>query len=294
VSLLVSFTLTPMLSARWIKPAPGGDGDRRGATSKESAAFAAIDRRYSRWLSWALGHRGLVAGLAVLVLLSSVPLLVVAKKNFLPNDDQSQFEVGLRAPEGTSLESTELIANRIAAQVRALPEVDYTLVTVADDPAQTQNAGTIYVRLKPLSARARDQFTVMNGVRDQVLPRFAAAQLRTGVRPVATIGGGGNQNADIQFTINGPDLDKLQHFADAVAAEARKTPGVVDVDTSLNVGKPEISVRIDRLKAADLGVQVADAAEALRLLVGGDQVTTYNEGGEQYEVHVRALGAQRA
>ena len=107
---------------------------------------------------------------------------------------------------------------------------------------------------------------------------------------MATIGGGGNQNAEIQFTINGPDLGKLEQFANAIADAARKEHGVVDVDTSLNVGKPELSVKLDRLKAADLGVQVSDAAEALRLLVGGDQVTTYNEGGEQYEVHVRARG----
>ena len=74
---------------------------------------------------------------------------------------------------------------------------------------------------------------------------------------------------------------------------AKKEPGVVDVDTSLNVGKPELSVQLDRMKAADLGVQISDAAEALRLLVGGDQVTTYNEGGEQYEVHVRAVQGDR-
>ena len=128
----------------------------------------------------------------------------------------------------------------------------------------------------------------MNDVRANVLPELGASNLRTGVRPVATIGGGGNQNAEIQFTINGPDLKALERFAGAVAAAAKKEPGVVDVDTSLNVGKPELSVSLDRLKAADLGVQVSDAAEALRLLVGGDQVTTYNEGGEQYEVHVRA------
>ncbi len=73
----------------------------------------------------------------------------------------------------------------------------------------------------------------------------------------------------------------------------KKLPGVVDVDTSLNTGKPELSVQIDRPKAADIGVQIADAAEALRLLVGGDQVTTYNEGGEQYEVHLRARQADR-
>jgi HAE1 family hydrophobic/amphiphilic exporter-1 len=289
VSLLVSFTLTPMLAARWIK----AKNLEKEKSSKEARFFKPIDDGYRRLLSWSLAHRGVIAGLAVLILLSSAPLFMLANKNFLPNDDQSEFEVGLRAPEGTSIDTTELSANRIAARIRALPEVDYTLVTIADDPAQTQNSGTIYVRLKPLDQRSRDQFAVMDDVRATVLPEFAAASLRTGVRPVAIIGGGGNQNAEIQFTINGPDLGKLETFAAAMADAARKQPGVVDVDTSLNVGKPELSVRLDRLKAADLGVQVADAAEALRLLVGGDQVTTYNEGGEQYEVHVRALAPGR-
>jgi hydrophobic/amphiphilic exporter-1 (mainly G- bacteria), HAE1 family len=295
VSLLVSFTLTPMLSARWIKAKDTKrtkDTKERG--SRHSRFFGAIDRGYHRVLSWSLAHRAVVAGAAVLILLASVPLFMFANKNFLPDDDQSEFEVGLRAPEGTSIAATEIIANRIAAGVRQLPEVDYTLVTIADDPAQTQNSGTIYVKLKPLGDRARDQFAIMNDVRANVMPRFASANLRTGVRPVATFGGGGNQNAEIQFTINGPDLGKLEQFASAVAAKARAVEGVVDVDTSLNVGKPEISVHVDRLKAADLGVEIADAAEALRLLVGGDQVTTYNEGGEQYEVHVRALAADRA
>jgi HAE1 family hydrophobic/amphiphilic exporter-1 len=75
--------------------------------------------------------------------------------------------------------------------------------------------------------------------------------------------------------------------------DIKKTPGVVDVDSSLYVGKPELSVRLDRPKASDLGVQIADAAEALRLLVGGDQVTTFNEGSEQYEVHLRARAENR-
>ncbi len=292
VSLLVSFTLTPMLAARWIKMRPRhetADGHEVAEqTSKDSRFFRPLDRGYTAMLQWSLAHRAVIAAIAVLVLLSSVPLFMIANKNFLPNDDQSEFEVGLRAPEGTSLEATDIIANRLATRIRRLPEVAYTLVSVADDPAQTQNSGTVYVRLKPVEARKRDQFAVMNDVRANVLPELAAAHLRTGVRAVATIGGGGNQNSEIQFTINGPDLRALERFANAVADAAKKQPGLVDVDTSLNVGKPELSVNLDRLKAADLGVQISDAAEALRLLVGGDQVTTYNEGGEQYEVHVRA------
>jgi HAE1 family hydrophobic/amphiphilic exporter-1 len=294
VSLLVSFTLTPMLSARWIRMKPRREGSAGGDhDSKDSKFFRPLDRGYASILGWSLAHRGIVAGIAVLVLLSSVPLFKVANKNFLPNDDQSEFEVGLRAPEGTSLEATEIIANRIASKIQKLPEVAYTLVTVADDPARTQNLGTVYVRLTPVNKRSRDQFALMNQVRSEVLPHIEVKNLRTGVRPVATIGGGGTQNADIQFTINGPDLQLLEKYANAIVAAAKKEPGVVDVDTSLNVGKPELSVQLDRLKGADLGVQIADAAEALRLLVGGDQVTTYNEGGEQYEVHVRAIAGDR-
>ena len=305
VSLLVSFTLTPMLASRWLRrkseaPVEDDEADAEGThgapkhTSRDSRFFHPIDRTYTRLLEWALHHRGIVALAALLVLLSSVPLAMLAPKTFMPIDDQSEFEVGIRAPEGTSLEATELIANRVAGQIRArVPEAEYTLVTVADDSAATRNVATVYTRLAPIEARARDQFAIMAEVRDRLMPTFAADKLRTGVRQSASMGGGGAQSAEIQFVINGPDLRVLQEAASKVMAEARTLPGVVDVDTSLNVGKPELAVRLDRAKAADLGVQISDAAEALRLLVGGDQVSTYNESGEQYDVYLRARATDR-
>ena len=106
-------------------------------------------------------------------------------------------------------------------------------------------------------------------------------------------GPGGGAGA-IQYMIQGPDLDQLAGYSEALRAQAAAIPGLVDVDTTLNAGKPELSVEIDRPKASDLGVQVADAAEAIRLLVAGDQVTTYNDGGEQYEVHLRAQEQNRS
>ena len=191
---------------------PRGDGadvTRRAVLQRARSGYTSI-------LRWSLAHRGVIAGIAVLVLLSSVPLFMVANKNFLPNDDQAEFEVGVRAPEGTSLEATEIIANRIASRIQRLAGVSYTLVSVADDPARTQNSGTIYVRLTPVNERDRDQFELMNVVRSEILPAVGVPNLRTGVRPVATIGGGGNQNAEIQFTINGPDLKQLEQYANAV------------------------------------------------------------------------------
>src|SRR5262249_14111771 len=286
-----SFTLTPMLSARWLKVDKHGNDKH---SSKESRIFHAIDLFYTRVLEWAMAHRAIVAGVAVLVLLSSVPLFMAVQKNFMPQDDQAEFEINLRAPEGTSLEATEVIANRIASSVRQrLSEVDYTLVTIGGDPAKTRNLGNIYVRLAPIETRKRDQFALMAIVRNAVLPPLAA-NLRTSVQPVATIGGSGAQSADIQFLINGPDLQQLDRISRQLVERVKTIRGVVDMDTSMNVGKPELSVQVDRPKAADLGVQVGDAAEALRLLVGGDQVTTYNESGEQYEVHLRARSEDRS
>ena len=291
VSLLVSFTLTPMLSARWLR-IDRRDGD--APASKAGGLFHLLDVGYTRLLTWAMDHRAIVSVVAILVLCSSVPLFIIADKNFLPQDDQSEFEINIRAPEDTSLESTEVIANRVARAVRAgVPEVAYTLTTIGGGQSKTRNLAAVYVRLHPIEARTRDQFVLMDSIRQDILPPLTAG-LRTSVQPVAAIGGGGAQNADVQFLISGPDIHELEVLGTKTVAAIKALPGVVDVDSSLNLGKPELAVQIDRLKAADLGVQVSDAAEALRLLVGGDQVTTFNEGSEQYAVRLRARAENRS
>jgi len=298
VSLLVSFTLTPMMCARWLKVKPREEDESHHVRdSKHTAIFGPIDRIYTRMLEWSMAHRWVIATLAVLVLFSSVPIFRVVNVNFTPQDDQSEFDVSLRAPEGTSLEATEVLANRVATAIRELPEVVYTMVTVAGDSAGTLNTASIYVRLQPIDDRERDQFVLMDEVRNNILPKVSPEGVRTGLQAPGIAGGGGGGGGqgqgDVQFVMQGPSLAELERASNTLADRAKSIPGLVDVDTSLRIGKPEISVRLDRPKAADLGVQVSDAAEALRLLVGGDQVTTYNEAGEQYEVHLRAENRNR-
>ena len=259
VSLLVSFTLTPMLSARWIKMRPrredararDPDHGRRTAASSVRSTTATRGCCRGRWRtarSW--------RALAVLILLSSVPLFMLANKNFLPNDDQSEFEVGAaragRHEHRRDRADRQPHRDRGPARCRRWTTRWSPSPTI---PPQTQNSGRSTSGSSHCTSASRDQFAVMDQVRDSVLPQFAAANLRTGVRPVATIGGGGNQNAEIQFTINGPDLGKLEKFATRSPTRRASRPGVVDLDTSLNVGKPELSVHLDRLKAADLGVR---------------------------------------
>jgi HAE1 family hydrophobic/amphiphilic exporter-1 len=287
VSLLVAFTLTPMLSSRWLRPKEI-EGEKG---SREHGVYAFIERTYLALLDRAMAHRWVVVVVMLLTVASTLPLGAMANKNFLPRDDESQFEVIVRAPEGSSMESTGTILESIAKRVREMPGVRYTLVTIGADPQNTHNLGSIYVKLAPVKERPKDQYAVMDQIRREILPQYARLNLRAQVQPVAAFGTG--NNAEIQFWIGGPDLDQLAKYAGVIMEKLRSLPGAVDADSNLVVGKPELGVHIDRAKAGDLGVRVQDVASTLNVLVGGLKVTDYYEGGEQYEVHLRSAAGDR-
>jgi len=288
VSLLVSFTLTPMMAARYLKRE---DVAHEGGGTRERGLYAIVERVYMAMLDWSMRFRWVIVSLMVLVLLSTGWLFKVVDKTFLPYDDEGQFAVTVRAPEGASVDATQTILESIALRVRKLDGVTHTVVTIGDDPQKQLNLGTIYVKLGEASKRA-NQYAIMDRVRTEVLPQYQQLKLRTQVAPVNEFGGG--TDAEVMFWIGGPDLIQLDKYARQLT-DAIKDPklGTTDVDTNFIVGKPELAVRIDRDKAADLGVRVQDLAATLNVLVGGQQATSYYEGGEEYEVHVRADESSR-
>ena len=304
VSLLVSFTLTPMLAARLIKrsnDAEEGPVERAVEPSdhgsKQSRFYAPIDRTYTRMLTWSMSHRWVIAVACLVVIISIVPLFMFVGKNFLPVDDQSQFELNVRAPEGYTLAATSSLAQRIAADVRKLPGVTDTLTTIGGGQQEQVNVASIYVKLQPIEERDVTQESLMVRARTEILAKYQKefpGQLRTSVQQVAAISGGGFRNADIQYVIDGPDLNKLTQYSEALLAKMKTIPDVVDADSTLITGKPELRVVIDRARAADLGVRVADIATALNTLVAGQEVSTFNAGTDQYNVRVRAIGEFRA
>jgi HAE1 family hydrophobic/amphiphilic exporter-1 len=272
--------------------APQTEKREAAHNSKEGRFYKPIDRTYTWLLEWAMAHRWVVVTLCALVILSIVPLFMLVGKNFLPVDDQSQFEISLRAPEGTTLASTSTLVERIAADVRQLPGVTDTLVTIGGGQQELVNSASIYVKLVPVSERQLSQEKLM--VRARELLAKYPQNLRPSVQQVAAISGGGFKNADIQYVISGPDLQKLTQYSEQFLQKMRTIPDVVDVDSTLIVGKPELRVEIDRPRAADLGVKVGDIAQGLNILVAGQKVSTFNEGTDQHDVRVRAMGAARA
>ena len=304
VSLLVSFTLTPTLAARLIKRSDDKEeGPLERALepadhgSKQSRFYRPIDRSYTRMLSWSMGHRWLIVAACGLVIISIVPLFMFVGKNFLPVDDQSQFEINIRAPEGYTIAATSALSEHVAEDVRKLPGVTDTLVTIGAGQQQQVNLASIYVKLEPLDQRKESQDTLMLRARSEVLAKYLKLypdQLRTAVSQVAAFSGGGFRNADIQYVISGPDLDKLAKYTDEFLKKMRTIPDIVDVDSTLILGKPELRLVIDRARAADLGVRVGDIAQAVNTLVAGEKVSTFNAGKDQYNVRVRASGESRA
>src|SRR5436190_21346627 len=198
-----------------------------------------------------IAHRWAIVGLSLLVIISIVPLFMLVGKNFLPVDDQSQFEDNVRLPEGATLSTTSAVTERMATDLRKLPGVTDTLVTIGSGQQQIVNLANIYIKLTPVEERSVTQSDLMIRSRNEILGKYLKEfpDLRTSVNPVAAISGGGSRNADVQFVVSGPDLDKLTKYSADMLAKLKTVADVVDVDSTLITGKPEVRVVIDRARA---------------------------------------------
>jgi len=283
VSLVVAFTLTPMLAARILSARKAEDTAR---TSKETAFYRAMEQWYEAALAWCLGHRLPVIGGALLILVGGFYLLAKSPVEFVVDDDMSEFEVVAEAPPGSSLERTTEIARALEGELRKIPEVR-TLFTTIGVRGQYQSNVTdisLYVGLTHLSERKRTQDEIKQDARRR-LAVFPG--LRISAQQINLIGGGGFRQTPFNLILRGPDLQQLDGHARAVIRTLGSKPGFVDLDTAQTQRQPELQVLIDRQRASDLGVRVDGIASALRTLVGGEKAGFYREAGEQYDVRIR-------
>src|SRR5258706_1936677 len=318
VSLIVSFTLTPMLSARWIKQPkeadipesppdeagpesiqnrhPGHQEDSKHVSSSKCGRFyRTIARSYIWMLRWSMAHRWIIGIICAVAVLSIWPLYKIVGYNFLPDEDESAYQVSLRAPQGTSLPATQSILERIARDVREqIPDVENTLINAGGGGGGgggSPNSGSVQVRLKPTADRKFSQTELIQQTRDMIrkrkYPKDYVITASGGSSIGASLGGGRGGPSNAYF-IAGPDIQKLDQYSAKLVERIKQDQSFRDADRSLQLTSPEVRIVIDRQRAADLGVEAGDVAQALSTLAAGQQVTTFSEGSDQYDVVVRA------
>ncbi len=310
VSLLVSFTLTPMMSSRLIRVKDADAGGGKHTAGSRGGFYKWIDRSYTVMLAFAMRHRLAVLALAALVVLSSVPLYRAVKQEFIPtNVDEAEFEISVNGPEGTNLAVMNETMAAIEKDILSTPGVRLVLSNAGGSFLGGVNQGGAYVRIVPHEERTvslgRLWTEIKNGhpldvfkgnysqqdVMLEVRRRLQKyAPIRVGVRNAQSFNFGAGGRTDIDFSLRGPDIVALSAYADELMKRAQTLGGIVDLDTTLKLNKPELRVEIDRARAADLGVDSTDIATALRLMVGGeDRASRYRDESinEDYDVQLR-------
>ena len=322
VSLIVSFTLTPMLAARWIKKKKVSSSEFRVSSEDEAENFETPDTReddsvgkretrnsehetssksgwfyskvdgaYTFLLKSAMRFRWVVVLLCVITIASIYPLYKYVGLAFLPDEDESLYQVNLRGPQGTSLSATQSILDRIARDIRAeVPGVKNTLVLAGFGRGSGSNNGFINVSLTPVGERDKSQSELINQTRG-IAKKYSSKDYQVSVSASSSIAGSiglGRGGSGVGLYVAGPDMGKLTEYSTALVERMKTDPLFRDPDTSIEVGTPEIRVAIDRQKAADLGVRAGDIAQALNIVAAGQIVSSYSEGSDQYDVVVQA------
>jgi HAE1 family hydrophobic/amphiphilic exporter-1 len=291
VSLLVSFTLTPMMSSRLLRHS-GHDRRPNFVVRIVEGFLGAIDRGYRVLLTGALRHRFITILVAMLSLAGSFVLVSRVKTEFTPPEDRAQFAVTVELPTGTSLATTTEYIEGVAADLRKnAPGASGAFVTIGGGAQGQVQIGQIQLLLVPRHERKFTQEQVMAWVRDRY---STTKQAIITANPISPIGGdSGFKQQPVQFNIRGTDIAELEKAAKDMLAELAKVKGLVDLDTSYRGGKPELAFEIDRDRAAELGVPASAIATTLRALIAGDKVTELKEGLELYDVTVQLSAAEK-
>jgi hydrophobic/amphiphilic exporter-1 (mainly G- bacteria), HAE1 family len=293
VSLLVSFTLTPMLAAWWgVEPHDpghaGGNPLTRGI-ARFNRWFDRTAERYRGVIRWALGHRKSTLLIAAASFVGAFMLMPFIGGGFMPESDQGAFAVQMETPEGSSLAYTAAKAEEVGEALRALPGVEFTYTTVGAGVTGTVTAGNLYVDLVPRGERAESQQELMVMAREALRPIF-------GVRTAIIEAGGGPGGAAQPLAVNlsGPDVVELSRLSEQVARAIEGLPGIVDVQTSLGEPRPEYRIDVNRDLASELGLDIGQVAMTVRPLLAGQTATRWEDPtGEQRDVVVQVAPEHR-
>ncbi|HBH17390.1 MAG TPA: AcrB/AcrD/AcrF family protein, partial [Cyanobacteria bacterium UBA9579] len=291
ISLVISFTITPMLASRIMK--------HKSQENSENAFYNWLESNYKRFeevyrkiLIFALNNRKKIIISAVAIFIFSLFMTKFIGKEFVPSEDQGSFMVNLVAPIDYSVKMTNNLFAKAEAIVKDVPEVSTIFYAQGSGHANEVNKGVMFVNLKPGHDRKRKQQEIQADVRKQL---NTVIGLESSVEDISLIGGG-SRRVPIQFIVKGDDLNELEKYISQIKEEYSKLPGIVDLDTSIETGKPEVRVMIDRDRAADLSVDIATIVETINFLMSGEiDITKYKDSakGRRYDVRMRLLQEDR-
>ncbi|MEO5802319.1 MAG: efflux RND transporter permease subunit [Verrucomicrobiota bacterium] len=312
VSLLVSFTLTPMMCARLFRRSKRASGPHE-STKSRAGFYGKIDQGYERLLRFSMGHRLAVIVISILLILSSVPLYQSIKQEYIPgNADEGEFELMIRTPEGLSIAALDELSHILEAELSTVPAIKTVLVSVGGGLGGL-NTLRAYVELKPHAERifsigrfARELFRLRPraAFQNNISQREVAQEIRKRLKKYPSLAPSirstqsfriGGSGAEIDFSLLGPELEVLNDYAEQLKRRAPEL-GVIDADTTLKLDSPELRVKINRARAADLGVDTSDIATGLRLMVGGDpRVSRFRDESvnDDYDVQLRLIENDR-
>ncbi len=299
VSLFVSFTLTPMLSAWWgVNPhkGSGGNGHRSGkrpnvitrAIARFNEWFDSQAGKYRSVIRWALGHRKTTLAIAAAAFFGTIPLFAFIGGGFMPDSDNGEFVVQFETPEGSSLAYTRGKADQIIRTLGSLDGVDYTYATIGAGATGTVTKGEIYVKLLPRDERSATQNDLMVAARRQLAPIVAT--------DISVLVGGdiGGARAPLQVELRGPDVNELQRLSSELLTRVKAIQGVVDVKSSLGDPKPEYRIDVNRDIANEVGLDIGQIATTIRPVLAGETATRWEDPtGEERDVVVQVAPEQR-
>ncbi|WP_163989465.1 efflux RND transporter permease subunit [Pyxidicoccus caerfyrddinensis] len=290
VSLFISFTLDPMLSARLAKARVPGEAHRDNAVAAALRRFLeGTERAYEGILRWVLAHKWATAGLTVLALVLSFGAASRLGVEFMSPEDRSQFLVDLTLPDSANLLETQARTAEAEALLKGIPEVVdiYAIVGINGDV----NKSRLRVLTVGKDARERGIQTLKEEARALLAPALVATRVNLSDPPMLE---GLGDYYPIMVRITGPDIPRVTQEAERIAGILRELPGTADVRVEANPPKPEMQVHIDRARASDADVNAAGLATQLRLAISGDVVAKLREGTTETDIRVRLAEKDRA
>jgi hydrophobic/amphiphilic exporter-1 (mainly G- bacteria), HAE1 family len=292
VSLFVSFTLDPMMSARVVKAIEPGHHERLKAHRIYGPIvrfYEGMDAWYRGVLGWALSHRKTVAFGAIALFIGSLMLTPLMGKEFVSVEDRGEFRVNLELPPGTSFGEMRRVADDVERRLRQNPQVRTLFTTVGPQDEANKASLRVYTTKfeeRPDVTQSMIQEDIRQRLRDIPGLKFIIADLGLVEGPAVEL--------PITLYVRGDDYEQLQDYAKRALALVRETRGVKDPDTSFRSGKPEANVQVNRALAADLGVSVGTVAQTLRLALEGDVVAKYRQGDRDIDIRLQLRPEDRA